>query len=172
MIALIQAHRSQDSGSNVAQNPILLFQTPSLGCICHDKWYGISSVTGLWGTLIIQHLLCIAMVGCDEEDVSMFFACLIDNTNRGISVADSLNCGVVDTSVPNHVWRRKIVHQKFEVSFGDAFTELISNRGTRHPGIFVIGSDSRGRNHISGFVLKLQLYSPVEEESYLFHRCD
>ena len=105
------------------------------------------------------------MVSSDKEHVSALFALVVDLLDSLIGLRACLNSRFVHTSVADHIWWRKVVHQKLELAGLDPFTQLLRDSHGAHCRLQVIRGDLRGGNHFALLVLKLLLNAAIEEES-------
>lgn len=104
------------------------------------------------------------MIGGDEESVAALDALLVDLANCLIRLGDTLDGGLVDTSVANHVGGSKVVHDELELALLDALANLFGNTHGAHRGLKVVGSNTRRGDHVTVLVLELLLDTAVEEE--------
>lgn len=104
------------------------------------------------------------MVSGDEKDVTMLFARFVDMANSSVGLGYTLNSSLVYTCMANHIWRRKVVHDKFEFVLSNTLNNLLSNSPRTHLGFQIISSDSGRGDHIPLFTGELFLNTSVEKE--------
>ena len=164
-----QSHGSEDCGCHITENTTLLLEAPALGGVCHDERNLVRGVRGLGLSIGELHLLSVAVVGSDEEDVSLLLATLQNHTNSLVGSLTTNNGGLVHTGVANHVWRSKVVHDERELLLSEALDNLLGNSGSAHFGSLVVrrntlvGGDEILRL-VTGFEREYLLDTTVEEE--------
>ena len=125
LLGLGQTHGSQDSGCNISQNAILLLQAPTLGGIGHDEGDLVGGVRGLGLAIGERHLLSVAVVGGDKENVALFLASIKNLADRPICGFAANDSSLVHASVANHVGRSKVVHDEGELLIGKTLHDLV-----------------------------------------------
>ena len=105
------------------------------------------------------------MIGSDEENVVVLLARLVDLTNGLVSGSDTLDGGLVDTSVANHVGRSKVVHDEVKLALANALGHLSTDLRGAHLGVKVVGGNLGRRDHVTDLSRELLLNTTVEEES-------
>ena len=165
LLRLGQTHDSKNSRGDITENTIGLLEAVALGGVGHDEGNLVESVRGLGGVLLVEHLLCVAVVGGDEESVAALLALLVDLANGLVGLGAGNDGSVVDTGVADHVRGSEVVHEELKLALLDALTELVGNSHGAHLGLLVVGRDARGRDHVSVLVVELDLDTSVEEES-------
>lgn len=104
------------------------------------------------------------MIRSDEEDIAVLLAGLVDDTDGLVRGSDTLDSSLVDTSVANHVWGSKVVHDKLELALAQTLGHLLTNTGSAHLGVEVVGGNAGRGNHITLLTRELLLDTTVEEE--------
>ena len=104
------------------------------------------------------------MVCSDKESVVVLFACFVDHTNGLVCSGNTLDSGIVDTSVADHVGRSKVVHDKIELALSDTLRHLFTHTRSTHLRVKIVCSDLGRGNHISDLARELLLDTTVEEE--------
>lgn len=114
--------------------------------------------------MLIQHLLRIAMVRRDKQDIPLLLAAFVNLADGFVGGLAALDGGVVDAGVADHVGRGEVVHQEFEFALLDAFAELVRDACGAHFWVEVVGGDFGGGHHVADFVGELLLDAAVEEK--------
>lgn len=105
------------------------------------------------------------MVGSDHENVVVLLAGLIDLTDGLIGGSNTLNGGLVHTSVANHIGRGEVVHDEVEVVLTNSLGHLGTDTGSAHLGVKIVGGHTRRGDHVADLAGELLLNTAVEEES-------
>lgn len=142
LLRLGQAHGSQDSRGNVTEDTVLLLEAPSLRSVGHDERHLVGGVAGLGLSVGELHLLSIAVVGSDKQDVAFLLAGVQNLSDSLVGGSAANNGGLVDTGVANHVRGSKVVHDKGELLLCQALGNLVGNSIRRHLGSLVVGRNS------------------------------
>jgi hypothetical protein len=115
------------------------------------------------------------VIGSDEQDISAFFALIVDLLNSLVGLCACFNGRLIDTSVTNHVWWCKVVHEELEFACSDALAQLLCDGHGAHLRLQVVRGYLGRRNHLALLVLELLLDTTIEEESdvsILFSLCN
>lgn len=80
------------------------------------------------------------MICGNKKDVSALFALLVYLLDRLVCLSYTLNSGLVDTSVANHIRRRKIVHQELKLALLDPLIQFLGHGHGTHLRLQIIGS--------------------------------
>lgn len=169
LLGLGQAHGREDGGGDVTQDTLVVLEAPALGVVGHDEGHLVGGVAGLGLAVGELHLLGVAVVSGDEENVALLLAGLEDLANGLVGGLAADDGGLVDTSVANHVGRSKVVHDKGELLLTQTLDDLVGNASGRHLGGVVVGGDRLvGGDEILGLVAGLEgkdlFNAAVEEE--------
>lgn len=169
LLGLGQAHGSQDRGGDVAQDTVARLEAPALGGVGHDEGHLVGGVAGLGLTVGELHLLGVAVVRGDEEDVALLLAAIEDLANGLVGGRAADNGSLVHAGVANHVRGGKVVHDEGELLLGETLDNLVGNAIGGHLGGEVVGGDRLvGGDKILGLVSGLKredlLNTAVEEE--------
>ena len=105
------------------------------------------------------------MIGGNEESVTALFALLVNLADSLVCLAASNNSRIVYTSVANHVWRSKVVHEELELSFLYPLTQLLCDSHCTHLWLLVVCRDLWTLDELALLVLELNLLTTVEKES-------
>lgn len=105
------------------------------------------------------------MVGSDHENVVVLLAGLIDLTDGLIGGSNTLNGGLVHTSVANHIRRGEVVHDEVELVLTNSLSHLGTDTGSAHLGVEIVGGHTRRGDHVADLARELLLNTAVEEES-------
>jgi len=160
----IQAHDLQHSGGHIAERSLVVVELVLLAR--HHKRHTPTGVGGVRGREVVrQHLLGVTVVGSDEQDVVVLHAGLVNRSNGGIRGLNSLDSGLIDSSVSNHIRRGKVAHNKGELASGNLLSNLVSHSLSRHLGLQVICGHLGRRDQIAVLSIELGLSTTVEEES-------
>lgn len=164
-----QAHGGKHSRGNIAEDSLLLLQTPALGGVGHDEGHLVGGVRRLGLAIGELHLLGVAVVGRDEEDVAVLLASLIDLANGLVRGRAANDGSLVHTSVTNHVGRSKVVHDEGELALTKTLDNLLGDTVGAHLGSLVVGGDALvGGHKILALVTDLErehlLNTTVEKE--------
>jgi hypothetical protein len=165
LLRLRQTHNCENGRGNITEDAVSLLEAVALGSVGHDKGDLVESVRGLGGVLLVEHLLCVAVVGGDEERVAALLALLVNLADGLVGLGAGNDGSVVDTSMANHVGGSKVVHEELELALLDALAQLVSDSHGAHLGLLVIGGDAGRGDHVSDLVVELDLDTTVEEES-------
>ena len=122
----IQAHDTEDGGSNVAEGT---------GGLCelmvfagHDEGYARASVGGVWGFAVVRnHLFSVSMVCSDKENISVLFTGLVDLPDGLIRCLNAQDRCFILASVANHIRRCKVAHHERELASGDFLCHLLTH---------------------------------------------
>lgn len=169
LLGLGQAHGSQNSRSNVTKDTALLLEAPALRSIGHDERHLVGGVASLGLSIGELHLLSIAVVGSDEQDVAFLLAGVQNLSNGLISGGTANDSGLVDTGVAHHVRGSKVVHDEGELLLCQTLGNLVGNSIRRHLGSLVVCCNGLvGGNKVLVLVTGLEvedlLNTTVEEE--------
>jgi hypothetical protein len=164
LVRLGQTHDGENGRGNITEDTIGLLEAVALGSVGHDEGDLVESVRGLGGVLLVEHLLCVAVVGGDEEGVAALLALLVDLADSLVGLGAGNDGSVIDTSVANHVGGSKVVHEELELALLDTFAQLVGDSHGAHLGLLVVGGDAGRGNHVSNLVVELDLDTTVEEE--------
>ena len=107
------------------------------------------------------------MIRGDEEDVVVLLAGFVDLANGLVGGSHTLNGGLINTGVADHVGGCEVVHDELELALTDALGHLLAHIGGAHLGVQVVGSYPGGGNHVSLLTRKLLLHAAVEEEGHV-----
>ena len=124
-------------------------------------------MAGLGFALGIEHLLGIAMIARQEEDVPRLHTGFVDGLDGGVGGLAALDGGVVDTGMADHVGGREIVHQETVLVVLDPVDELVRDRLGRHGWLEVVGGDLGGGDEVAVLERELLLHPAVEEEGHV-----
>ena len=99
----------EDSRSHIAKRTLLLLavllvlgERKLFRVTSHDKRHRVGGVCGVRRAgLGVEHLLGVAMVGRDEQDVARLLARLVDGADGLVGVRDGLDRGLINTGVAN-----------------------------------------------------------------------
>lgn len=116
-------------------------------------------------SLGVNHLLGVAVVGSDAEDVTGLLARVVDGPDSRIGSSDGLDSRVKDTSVADHVGRSKVAHDKLVLLGLEDLGDLVGDTLRTHLRLLVVGSDLGRGDHRTLLALVLLLDTAVEEES-------
>lgn len=105
------------------------------------------------------------MVRGDEENVVVLLARLVDLTNSLVGGGNTLDGGLVHSSVANHIGRSEVVHDEVKVVLAETLRHLGANSGSAHLGVKIVGSNSGRGDHVTGLAGEVLLDTAVEEES-------
>ena len=105
------------------------------------------------------------MISSHEKYISTLLALVVYLLDGLVGFCAALNCSLVYTSVANHVWWRKVVHQELELALLDALAQLICNAHGAHCRLEVVSGDPRRGNHVALFAFELLLDATIEEKS-------
>ncbi len=72
-----------------------------------------------------NHLLCVTMIGRDKKNIAQTLASFPDAANCNIGSLDGGNGGGVYARMANHVWRRKVAHDKLILGRLKALNDLL-----------------------------------------------
>lgn len=81
------------------------------------------------------------MVRCDKKDVAVFLASFIHAPDRLVGGSNPLDSGFVHTSVTNHIWWSKVVHQELVLLLSNPFRQFLSHWASAHLGVEVISGN-------------------------------
>lgn len=104
------------------------------------------------------------MVRRDEEKVVVGLASLVDLADGLVGSSNTLDGGIVDTSVAYHVRGSEVVHDELKLALGDALGHLLANASSAHLGVLVVGGDLGRGDHVAHFTRELLFDTTVEEE--------
>lgn len=104
------------------------------------------------------------MVRSDKQSVVVLLARFVDLTNGLVCSGNTLDSGIVDTSVTNHVGRSKVVHDKVELALADTLSRLFTHTRSAHLRVKIVCCDLGRGNHIPDLAGELLLDTTVEEE--------
>lgn len=104
------------------------------------------------------------MIGSDEENVAVLLSSLENGTDGSISGLNTLDSGLIDTSVANHIGGSEVVHDKIELLLSDALSHLLTDSGSRHLRLEIVGSNTGGGDKLALLAGELLLNTTVEEE--------
>lgn len=104
------------------------------------------------------------MIGSNEQDVSALFALVVHLFDGFVRLRACLNGCLVDSSVANHVWWGKVVHEELKLACSNALAELVGNRHGAHLGLQVVRCYLGRWHHLALLIFKLLFYTTVEEE--------
>jgi len=180
--------KGQNRRGNVAQGPrlfiFLIFRKRVLlGITGHNEWNRVGGMrsVGVSG-LFVDHLLGVAVVSGDEQDVPSLFAGFVDRADGLVGGRDSLNRRIQDASManlvstfvsavfqtgwglPHHIGGSKVAHNKLVLLGFDDLGDLVSDFLCAHLRLQVIGGDLRRGDQMSFFLLELLFHTAVEEE--------
>lgn len=169
LLGLGQAHGSQNSRGHVTKDTVLLLEAPALRSIGHDERHLVGGVAGLGLSVGELHLLSIAVVGSDEQNVAFLLAGVQNLSDSLIGSGTANNGGLVDTGVANHVGGSKVVHDEGELLICQTLDNLVGNSIRRHLRSQIVGCNRLVRgNKILVLVTSLEvedlLNTAVEEE--------
>jgi hypothetical protein len=164
LLRLGKAHDGENGRGNITEDTVGLLEAVALGSVGHDEGNLVEGVRGLGGVLLVEHLLCVAVVGGDEEGVAALLALLVDLADGLVGLGAGNDGGVVNTGVADHVGGSKVVHEELELALLDALTKLVGDGHGAHLGLLVVGGDAGRGDHVSVLVVELDLDTAVEEE--------
>lgn len=169
VLGLGQTHGSENCGSDVTQNTLVILQAPALGVVGHDEGNLVGGVAGLGLAIGELHLLSVAVVSGDEEDVALLLASLEDLANGLVGGRATNDGSFVYTSVADHVGGCEVVHDEGEALLAETLHDLVGNTIGRHLRGLVVGRNGLvGGNEILTLVTDLKredlLDTTVEEE--------
>jgi hypothetical protein len=164
LVRLGQTHDGENGRGNITEDTIGLLEAVALGSVGHDEGNLVESMRGLWGVLLVEHLLCVAVVGSDEEGVAALLALLVDLADSLVGLGAGNDGSIVDASVANHVGGSKVVHDELELALLDALAQLVGDSHGTHLGLLVVCGDAGRGDHVSDLVVELNLDTTVEEE--------
>ena len=96
MLRLGQAHGGENCGSNIAQHGVAgVLEAPALGGVGHDEGDLVGGMASLGLAIGKLHLLGVAVVRRDEQDVALLLAPLEDLANGLVTGLDANNSGIV-----------------------------------------------------------------------------
>jgi len=104
------------------------------------------------------------MVSGDKEDVTVLLAGLVDDPDGFVRGGNTLDGGLVDTRVADHVWGREVVHEELELVLSNALGHLVGDAAGAHLGVQVVRGDLGRGDELALLVLELLLDTAVEEE--------
>jgi hypothetical protein len=79
-----------------------------------------------------DHLLGVAVIGRYEKNDAETFARFPNTTDGHVGGLDGLDGSLVHTRVANHVWRRKIAHDKLVFVRFETLNDLQSSQAEKH----------------------------------------
>src|SRR3954452_14399630 len=104
------------------------------------------------------------MVGGHEKHVTLLLARLINLSNLFICGRYSFYGSLVDTCMPYHIGRGKVVHQEFELLLASPLAELVCNACGTHWRVQIVSSNFWTGDQLSLFASELLLHTAVEEK--------
>lgn len=171
LLRLRQAHGREDGRCDITQDAfVTLLEAPALRGVRHNEGNLVGGVAGLGLTVGEFHLLSIAVIGGDEKDVALLLAGIVDLSDGLVGGLNTHESGLVHTSVADHVWRRKVVHDEGKLVLSQTLGHLDGHTIGRHLRGLVVGCDTLVRGHeilrlITSLKLEDLLDTTVEEES-------
>lgn len=104
------------------------------------------------------------VIGRHKQNVAVLLASLEDATNGLVGGGDTLDGGLVDASVADHVRGRKVVHHKGVAVLRNALGHAVGDGGSAHLGVEVVGGDLGRGDHVAVLARELLLDAAIEEE--------
>lgn len=181
-LGLRQTHDGQTSRRDVGETSLFAVDLVFTLAARDDEGNRVGRVRGVrCASVRVDHLLGVAVVGGDGEDVAGFLTGVVDGSHGLVGGGDSLDGGVKVTSVTDlfkgistwrrtgeaptcHIGGRKVAHDKLVFPTLDDLCNLVGDAMGVHLGLLVVRRDLGRRNHFPVFVLELLFDTSVEEE--------
>lgn len=153
----------EHGGGNIAEGTLGIAEL--VGLAGHDEGNAGAGMSSVGSREVVrEHLLGVTVIGSDEKDVVVLDAGLVDGSNGSIGSLDTLDSSLVDSSVSDHVGRGEVAHDEGVLAGLDLLSNLVTNRGSRHLRLQVVGGDFGRGDQITVLTLELGLGTSVEEE--------
>ena len=104
------------------------------------------------------------MIRSNEENIVVLLAGLINLTNGLVRSSNTLDSGIVDAGVTNHVGRGKVVHNELELVLADTLGHFLTHIRSTHLRFEVVRGDLGRGDHIPDLTGELLLDTTIEEE--------
>ena len=103
------------------------------------------------------------MIRRDEQNVAVLLAGLVDPADGLVGCGDTLDRGLVDTSVADHVRGRKLFMTNL-TALRNALGHTVGDGGGTHLGVQIVGGHLGRGDHVAVLAGELLLDTAVEEE--------
>ena len=115
--------------------------------------------------LVVDHLLCVTVVGTDEENAVHLLYCLYRSAYALVDPLNCCNCCLDNTCMTYHVRVSEVDDDDIVIVRCDSCVELLGYFGSAHLRLKVVCSNLGGVNKCTILVLVGLLDTAVEEES-------